>query len=55
MLAAHFARQYGISPRTLNDQINKDLVQATTINKGGRAEHWLTPDQQAEIKQQRGL
>jgi excisionase family DNA binding protein len=55
ILAAHFARQYGINPRTFNDQIRAGRVPVTSIDRKGRPEHWLTPEQQAEIKSQRGL
>jgi excisionase family DNA binding protein len=55
ILAAHVADQIGINRRTFNDQIRAGRVPVTTISKGGRSEHWLTPDQQDELRRQRGL
>ena len=55
ILAAHFADQIGVNRRTFNDQIRAGKVQVTTLSKGGRPEHWVTPDQQEAIKRQRGL
>jgi len=49
ILAAHFAKANGIVPRTLNDWIRAGKVSATTVDKGGRPEHWLTPEQQTAI------
>jgi len=49
MLAAHFAKANGIHPRTLNDWIRAGKVSATTLDKGGRPEHWLTLEQQTTI------
>jgi excisionase family DNA binding protein len=46
VLVAHFARAHGQHPRTMNDQVRAGRIQATTIDRGGRAEHWLAPAQQ---------
>lgn len=55
MKAAHFARQYGINPRTFNGQIGDGRVKVTSVSRKGRPEHWLTPEQQEQVKSDRGL
>jgi hypothetical protein len=47
--AAHFADRLAMDRRTFRDQIRAGKVRATTINTGGKSEHWLTPEQQAQV------
>jgi excisionase family DNA binding protein len=55
VLMARFAEQYNIAARTLNDHARKGLISVTVIDRGGRPQYWLTPEQQQAILDQRGL
>jgi excisionase family DNA binding protein len=49
VLVAHFARSHGLNPRTITDQVRARKISATTIDKGGRPEYWLSPEQQTAL------
>jgi excisionase family DNA binding protein len=49
ILVAHFARNHGLNQRTITDQVRTGKISATSIDKGGRPEHWLSPGQQAAL------
>jgi hypothetical protein len=55
ILVIRFADQYHLAQRTLTDHARKGLIDVTVIDKGGRPQYWLTPDQQTKLKEQRGL
>jgi excisionase family DNA binding protein len=55
MLLVRFAEQYGLAARTLTDHARRGQINVTVIDKGGRPQYWLTPEQQDELRRQRGL